>query len=147
MQEPSLSHNLFLFGCLLGTLSPSRRQNRSTFLWLTCQPSIFKRAVIRLYPYLPYWHASSVILEVNLRPLSWATSWYRCVDLGCPIALHILRSETFLNFSCIHSIARRLLAGLRSFPRLPPLGWPYPGRGPRPASLAGCSPAQALLIF
>jgi hypothetical protein len=41
-----LNHNLPRFGCLLGAFSPSRRQMRSTRLWLTSQPSALSIAVI-----------------------------------------------------------------------------------------------------
>jgi hypothetical protein len=47
MQDPSLSQSRPRLGCLAGTLSPSRRQMRSTLLWLTCQPSNLRSAVIR----------------------------------------------------------------------------------------------------
>jgi hypothetical protein len=39
MHDPSLSHSRPRLGCRLGTFSPSRRQIRSTRLWLTSPPS------------------------------------------------------------------------------------------------------------
>ena len=45
MQDPSFSHNRLCFGCLDETLSPSRRQMRSTRLGFTIQPSARNNAV------------------------------------------------------------------------------------------------------
>ncbi len=47
MQEPSFSHSRPRFDCFAGTFKPSRRQMRSTRLWLTHQPSARSNAVIR----------------------------------------------------------------------------------------------------
>jgi hypothetical protein len=40
MQDPSASQSRPRLGCLSGTLSPSRRQIRSTRLSLTTQPAV-----------------------------------------------------------------------------------------------------------
>jgi hypothetical protein len=45
--EPSFSHNRPRFGWRGGTFKPSRRQIRSTRLWLTRQPSARSRAATR----------------------------------------------------------------------------------------------------
>ena len=45
--DPSFSHSRPRLGCRAGTFSPSRRQMRSTRLWLQAQPSARNRAVIR----------------------------------------------------------------------------------------------------
>ena len=50
IQEPSVSHSLPRFGCLLGTLSPSCLQIRSTRLWFTAQPSVLIIPVTIRYP-------------------------------------------------------------------------------------------------
>jgi hypothetical protein len=39
MHDPSLSQSRLFFGCFWGTLSPSRRQIRSTRFKFTAQPS------------------------------------------------------------------------------------------------------------
>ena len=49
MHEPSFSQSLPLFGCFLGTFSPSRLHMRSTRLWFTCQPRSLSNAVILRY--------------------------------------------------------------------------------------------------
>jgi hypothetical protein len=50
MQEPSASQRRPFFGCLAGTLKPSRRQMRSTRLSLMIQPAVERRssAIFRL---------------------------------------------------------------------------------------------------
>jgi hypothetical protein len=45
--EPSVSHRRPRLGCLAGTLSPSRRQIRSTRFLFTTQPAVRSKAVIR----------------------------------------------------------------------------------------------------
>ena len=45
--EPSFSHKRPRFGCFLGTLSPSRRQIRSTRFAFTRQPAARSKAVTR----------------------------------------------------------------------------------------------------
>ena len=49
-QEPSFSHSRPRLGCRRGTFSPSRRQMRSTRLWLRRQPSARSSAVTRRWP-------------------------------------------------------------------------------------------------
>ncbi len=49
-QEPSVNQSLPRLGCLAGTLSPSRRQIRSTRLWFTLHPSRCSIALTRRYP-------------------------------------------------------------------------------------------------
>ena len=77
MQEPSLSHSLPRFGCLAGTFSPSRRQIRSTRLWFTRQPLLWRRAVILRYPYRPYSQARDTTFAVRTASSSATLGVYR----------------------------------------------------------------------
>ena len=76
--EPSLSHRRPRGFCFCGTFSPSRRQIpgspasllagveiRSTRSLPTRQPARLSSAVIRRYPYRPYWLASWMIACVS----------------------------------------------------------------------------------
>ena len=51
--DPSPSRSRPRFGCLLGTLSPSRRQMRSTRFLFTAQPACLRRAAIRRWAWRP----------------------------------------------------------------------------------------------
>ena len=116
MHDPSFSLNLFRFGCFLGTFSPSFLQILSTLLWFTLHPySLFKRAVILLYPYLPYFAARVIMSPVSCSSSDGGSSLRRWVALFCSNTLHARLSDT----PCLSrtlTISRRLLDGLRSFP-------------------------------
>ena len=107
---------LLRFGCFTGTFSPSLLQILSTLLWFTLHPySLFKRAVILLYPYLPYFVARVIMSPVNCSSSDGGERIRRWVALDCSSILHARLSDT----PCLSrtlTISRRLLDGLRSFP-------------------------------
>ena len=130
-QEPSVSQSRPRLGCLAGTLSPSRRQIRSTRLWFTLHPSHCSMAVTRRYPYRPYRLASRTTAIVRASSSSATVAVYLCVDRGCSSARQARRSEMpYLSPTTSTHLRRR--AGLRSFPVLPPSESGCPMSGPLP---------------
>ena len=130
-QEPSVSQSRPRLGCLAGTLSPSRRQIRSTRLWFTLHPSHCSMAVTRRYPYRPYRLASRTTAIVRASSSSATVAVYLCVDRGCSSARQARRSEMpYLSPTTSTHLRRR--AGLRSFPVLPPSESGCPTSGPLP---------------
>ena len=130
-QEPSVSQSRPRLGCLAGTLSPSRRQIRSTRLWFTLHPSHCSMAVTRRYPYRPYRLASQTTAIVRASSSSATVAVYLCVDRGCSSARQARRSEMPYR-SRANSTHLRRRAGLRSFPVLPPSESGCPTSGPLP---------------
>ena len=126
-----LSQSRPRLGCLAGTLSPSRRQIRSTRLWFTLHPSHCSIAATRRYPYRPYRLASRTTAIVRASSSSATVAVYLCVDRGCSSARQARRSEMpYLSPTTSTHLRRR--AGLRSFPVLPPSESGCPTSGPLP---------------
>ena len=76
----------------LGDLKPSSVQSRSTFLWLTCHPSMRNNAVTLRYPYRPYCLANLIIAKRNSSSLL-GLAWYQKLDRDMPSAKQVRRSD------------------------------------------------------
>ena len=116
-QEPSVSQSRPRLGCLAGTLSPSRRQIRSTRLWFTLHPSHCSMAATRRYPYRPYRLASRTTAIVRASSSSATVAVYLCVDRGCSSARQARRSEMPYRVPCHHFHASPPAGRAQKFPR------------------------------
>jgi len=118
--EPLLSRSRPFLGCVPGTLSPSRRQMRSTRFLFTTQPAALSRAVMRRWPQRPFMVASSMMAAVSRSSLSGVLSTRRWVERGGPMTWQARRPDT-PSFAQTCSAFCRPCKGLVRFPGEPPL--------------------------
>ena len=102
-----------------GTRRLCSRHSRCTRSRPARNPSSFSIAWILRYPYRGCLLASSSIAPTSGRSVSGLPARYRCVDRGCPTALHARRSESS-SVRTARSTPSRTAAGLSLFPSRPP---------------------------